>query len=155
MERSFLLKKKKRCGKSRNCSLRKPTLVSYMRHLVFATQLEANWFETQTWPRMYQCFTSGTLKNQRDLSEEELGACTRILVSDSFFLMVHNILSKPLAPFRSNYRRNNGQRSERNESCRNIKPWKEYWPSRGSNKRPPVLKSATLPTALWGSAVGN
>ena len=27
-----------------------------------------------------------------------------------------------------------------------INPWKEYWPSRGSNQRPPVLKSATLQT---------
>ena len=29
---------------------------------------------------------------------------------------------------------------------------KEYWPSRGSNQRPPVLKSATLLTELWGLA---
>ena len=29
---------------------------------------------------------------------------------------------------------------------------KEYWSSRGSNQPPPVLKSATLPTELWGSA---
>ena len=33
-----------------------------------------------------------------------------------------------------------------------INPRKEYWPSRGSNQRPPVLKFATLPTELWGSA---
>ena len=33
-----------------------------------------------------------------------------------------------------------------------INPQKEYWPSRGSNQRPPVLKSATLQTELWGSA---
>ena len=32
-----------------------------------------------------------------------------------------------------------------------INPRKEYWPSRGSNERPPVRKSATLPTELWGS----
>ena len=32
-----------------------------------------------------------------------------------------------------------------------ISPRKEYWPSRGSNQRPPVLKSATLPTEQWGS----
>ena len=32
-----------------------------------------------------------------------------------------------------------------------INPGKECWPSRGSNQRPPVLKSATLPTKLWGS----
>ena len=30
-------------------------------------------------------------------------------------------------------------------------PRKDYWPSCGSNQRPPVLKSATLPTELWGS----
>ena len=29
---------------------------------------------------------------------------------------------------------------------------KEYWPSWGSNQRPPVVKSATLSTELWGSA---
>ena len=30
---------------------------------------------------------------------------------------------------------------------------KQLWLSRGSNQRPPVLKSATLPTMLWGSAI--
>ena len=29
-----------------------------------------------------------------------------------------------------------------------INPRKEYWPSRESNQRPPVIKSATLPTEL-------
>ena len=29
-----------------------------------------------------------------------------------------------------------------------IDPRKEYWPSRGSNQRPPVLKSRRLPTEL-------
>ena len=33
-----------------------------------------------------------------------------------------------------------------------IDPWKEYWPSQGSNQLPPVLKSAMLPTELWGLA---
>ena len=33
-----------------------------------------------------------------------------------------------------------------------INPQKEYWLSRGSNQRPPVLKSATLLTEVWGSA---
>ena len=33
-----------------------------------------------------------------------------------------------------------------------IDPRKEYWPSRGSNQRLPVLKSTTLPIELWGSA---
>ena len=33
-----------------------------------------------------------------------------------------------------------------------INPRKEYWPNRGSNQRPPVLKPAMLPTELWNSA---
>ena len=33
-----------------------------------------------------------------------------------------------------------------------INPWKEYWPSRGSNQQLPVLKSCMLPTELWGWA---
>ena len=33
-----------------------------------------------------------------------------------------------------------------------INPRKEYWQSRGSNQRPPVLKFATLTTELWDSA---
>ena len=32
---------------------------------------------------------------------------------------------------------------------------KKYWPSRGSNRRLPVLKSCTLPTKLCGSAQLN
>ena len=32
-------------------------------------------------------------------------------------------------------------------------PRKEYWPNRGSNQRPPVLKSCALPTELWGSGI--
>ena len=31
-----------------------------------------------------------------------------------------------------------------------INPRKEYWPSQGSNQEPPILKSYTLPTELWG-----
>ena len=30
-----------------------------------------------------------------------------------------------------------------------INPYKKYWPNLGTNQRPPVLKSATLPTELW------
>ena len=44
----------------------------------------------------------------------------------------YNILSKPLAAFHHNHCRNNKQLRERN--------------------KPPVLKSPTLPTELWGSA---
>ena len=36
-----------------------------------------------------------------------------------------------------------------------INPPKEYWVNRGSNQQPPVLKSAMLPTELWGSAKWN
>ena len=34
-----------------------------------------------------------------------------------------------------------------------INPRKEYWPSRESNQQTAVLKSCTVPTMLWGSAV--
>ena len=34
-----------------------------------------------------------------------------------------------------------------------INPQKEYWPSRGSNQRPPVLKYTMVSTELWGSAL--
>ena len=34
-----------------------------------------------------------------------------------------------------------------------ISPRKEYWPSRGTNQRPPVRKSSGLPTDLWCSAM--
>ena len=36
-----------------------------------------------------------------------------------------------------------------------INPGKEYWSSRESNLRPPVLKSEMLPTELWGSALSG
>ena len=65
---------------------------------------------------------------------------------------VHNILSKSLAVFPHNHCRNNGQQWERNESCGNDNPWKEYWLSQGLNQQPSVLKSATLPTERWGLA---
>ena len=45
-----------------------------------------------------------------------------------------------------------GQTAVSEEWMAIINPRKEYWPSRGSNQRPPVLKSATLPTELFGSA---
>ena len=34
-----------------------------------------------------------------------------------------------------------------------INPRTEYWPSHGSNQQPPVLKSATLLSELWGMTV--
>ena len=34
-----------------------------------------------------------------------------------------------------------------------INPQKEYWANRGSNQGPPVLRSAMLPTELWGLAI--
>ena len=66
----------------------------------------------------------------------------------------HNILSKPLTALPRNHCRNSGQGWERNNpvAMTIINPLKEYWPCRGSNQRPPVLKTATLPTDLLGSA---
>ena len=55
----------------------------------------------------------------------------------------HNILSKQLGAFPHNHCRNNGQRWESNESCRDDYH-QEYWSSRGSNQRPPVqVRNAT------------
>ena len=60
----------------------------------------------------------------------------------------HNILSKPLATFPRNNCGNNGQRRDRNDFCRNDyhQSSEEYLPSRRSNQRPLVLKSAMLMT---------
>ena len=67
----------------------------------------------------------------------------------------HNILSKPLAAFHLTIveTKDNSERGMNPVAMRIVNPRKEYWPSRGSNQRPPVLKSATLLTELWGSAV--
>ena len=35
-----------------------------------------------------------------------------------------------------------------------ISPWRKYWPRWGSNQRPTVLKSCTLPTEQWGPGKG-
>ena len=45
-----------------------------------------------------------------------------------------------------------GERGRNPVAMTIINPRKEYWPSRGSNQRPHVHKSATLPTELWGLA---
>ena len=66
----------------------------------------------------------------------------------------HNILSKPQAAFPHII----VETTESRERGMNpvamtvINPRKEFWPSRGSNQRPSVLKTATLPTELWSSA---
>ena len=66
----------------------------------------------------------------------------------------HNILSESLAAFLHNHCRKNRRRWERNESCRNDyrQSRKEDWPSQGLNQQPLVLKSAALPSVLWGLA---
>ena len=46
-----------------------------------------------------------------------------------------------------------GKRGKNPVAMTIINPRKEYWPSQGSNQRPHVLKSATLPTELWGLAL--
>ena len=50
---------------------------------------------------------------------------------------------------------NSGDRGMNPVAMTIINPRKEYWPCRRSNQRPPVLKSCTLPTELWGSAISN
>ena len=63
----------------------------------------------------------------------------------------HNILSKPLAAFPHNHCQttDSGERGINPVAMTIIKPW----PSRGSNQRPPVLKSYTLPTDLFGLTI--
>ena len=48
---------------------------------------------------------------------------------------------------------NSGERGMNPVAMTIINPRKKYWPSRGSNQRPPVLKSCTLPPELWGLGV--
>ena len=85
------------------------------------------------------------------------GQCTYPCFSGVLFTSTtHNILYKPLATFSHNHFRNNeqmrGERGMNPVANAIINPRKEYWLSRESNQRSPVLKSATLPTELWGSA---
>ena len=81
------------------------------------------------------------------------GQCTypcfpRVLLTS----IQHNILSKPLASFPHNHRRNSGERGMHPVAMTIINPRKEYRTIRGSNQQLPVLKSPTLSAELWGSA---
>ena len=49
--------------------------------------------------------------------------------------------------------KDNGEREMNPVAMTIINPRKECWPSGGSNKRPPVLKSTTLLSERWGSAI--
>ena len=65
----------------------------------------------------------------------------------------HNIPSKPLAAFPHTTiveTTDNGEEGMYPVTMTIVNPWKKYWPSRKSNQRPPVLKSAKLSTELWG-----
>ena len=66
----------------------------------------------------------------------------------------HDIPSKPLAAFPHTIVKatDSGRRGMNPVAMTRINPRKEYWPSRVFNQRPPVLKSARLPTELLGSA---
>ena len=47
----------------------------------------------------------------------------------------------------------NGERGINPVAMTFVNPGREYWPSRGSNQQPPVLKACMLPTLLWGWAL--
>ena len=67
----------------------------------------------------------------------------------------NHILSKPLAAFQHITiveTTDSGERGMDAVTMTFINPQKEYWLSRGSNQRPPVLKSATVPTEPLDSA---
>ena len=80
------------------------------------------------------------------------GQCTYPCLSGVLLTRTpHNILSKPLAAFRrlTIVETMESGEKEMNPVAMTINnPRKEYWPSHGSNQRPPVLKSCTLPTKL-------
>ena len=67
----------------------------------------------------------------------------------------HNILSKPLAAFPCTIFKtmDSGESGMNPVAITIINPQREYWPSWGSNQRPPVLKSTMLPTELWSLAL--
>ena len=84
------------------------------------------------------------------------GQCTypcfpRVLLTSC----LHNMLSKP-PPLLSHITivktTDSGKKWMNPVAMTIINPQKEYLPSWGLNQRPPVLKSATLPTELWGLA---
>ena len=64
----------------------------------------------------------------------------------------HNILSKPLTAFPHNHCRNNEQQWERNKSCHNDYHQSSERILAEQGIEPPVLKSATVPNELCGSA---
>ena len=64
---------------------------------------------------------------------------------------LHNILSKPLAAFQHNHRQNNGQRWERNESCRNY----YHQPLERILAKPKVQNSDLLFSSLLGYRLTN
>ena len=69
----------------------------------------------------------------------------------------HNILSKPMAAFPHNHCRKNRQQWERTDpvAMTIMNPQKGYWPSRGSNQRPPVRKPAMLRLSYGGRLLYN
>ena len=73
--------------------------------------------------------------------------CPRVLLAST----PHNVISKPLAAFPHNHCRNNGQRRERNESCRN-----EYHQSSEKILAKPGIEPATSCYQLsYGTRLGR
>ena len=72
-----------------------------------------------------------------------------------FAIAPHNIFSKPLAVFSHSIveTMENGEIGINPAAMTITNAGEEYLPSRGSNKRPPILKSCTLRTELYGLAV--
>ena len=66
-----------------------------------------------------------------------------IIFSPSHWLLSHITIVKTM---------DSGERGMNPVAMSINNPQKEYWPSRGLNQQHPVLKFATLPTELWGSA---
>ena len=80
------------------------------------------------------------------------GQCTYPCFPGVLFLIMspHNILSKPqlLSKITIVETMDSRERGMSPVAMTIINPQKEYWPSKGSSQRPPVLKSATIATEL-------
>ena len=98
----------------------------------------------------HSVFKRPVLQTYKDKSLFGKGLIFNCCPGVPFISTLHNILPKQLAAFLHNQNGNNGQPFERNESCHidYHQSSEEYWQSRGSNQRPPVL---ILGPSLTGS----
>ena len=89
---------------------------------------------------VFQLYNGVKAPNHAFLEFSELVLCT--ILFPSHWLLPHITIVEAT---------DSGERGTNPVTMTIVNPRKEYWPSRGSNQRPPVLKSAMLLTELVGS----